>query len=126
MQCGTPNPKKIYVGDFGVVFRFQVLEPVGVGSLPLSPATPVDISGFSTLRVDFRKPDNTLLAFTHATNNAVALVDGGLTGIFQLKAASGDLDADGTWKVQGSAILPNLLQWSSDVICFEVLPRLAG
>ena len=125
MQCGTPNPKKIYAGDFGVVFRFQVLDPVGVGSIPLSPATPVDISSFTSLHVDFKKPDGTLLSHTDQSSNAVALVDGGITGVFQLKTASGVLDADGEWTVQGKAVIADI-QWSSDVICFEVLPRLAG
>lgn len=78
----------IYVhnGDVGTIFRLTITDTSG---------TAIDVSTAVTMYIYFQEPDGTKIQKT-----AVFYTDGS-DGIIQYTTVAGDIDAVGTWMVQG-------------------------
>ena len=80
----------VHLDDIGTVFRVTAVED----------GTPVDISTQTALTLTFKKPDGTTVEQT------ATLTGDGTDGQFEYESVSGDLDQQGTWKIQGAITLP--------------------
>jgi hypothetical protein len=97
---------EVRLDDIGTVFEITVKKEDGSAQ---------DISAAATRQIIFKKPDGTLLTKT------AALVTDGLDGKMKYKAISGDLDAAGSWELQGRVILAaGTDEYRSDISGFEV------
>ena len=95
---------EIHLNDVGTQFKLTVSDA----------GTVVDVSPpGTTYTINFRKPDGTCL-----TKSATPFTDG-TDGIISYKAASGDLDTTGTWKLQAFVHF-GATEFYSDVQSFRV------
>lgn len=104
MSCNS-----IHSGDFGTLFLATVLD---CGSI-------VNLSGYTTLQMDFRMPGYP----PSYMSKAASLYTDGTDGKMKYISASGDFTVPGTWQMQGVLINPSG-QWRSDVTTFKVLGNL--
>ncbi len=111
MACAT---EEIHLNDIGTVFELTVNEcnnTTGINEV-------VDISSASSIVLYFLKPDKS----TTLTKTATFSTDG-TDGKIRYLSETGDLDATGTWKIQGQVQLPTGT-WSTDIHSFKVWPNL--
>lgn len=118
------RPKKIYVGEYGFPFVWTALESSsGAGPDFVDDFSPIDISGFTSMRIDFTDPSGSETPYTHLTVAPGELVTDGTDGKFQFKTWDGQLITAGTWKVQASVTTADRTWWS-EIYKFDVLARL--
>ena len=94
---------EIRVGDIGTEFRVTITDD-GVA---------VDLSSATSLVINFRKPDGTILS------TSAYLYTDGLDGIIYYNTVDGDLDQSGQWKIQ-AVIETGGATYSSSVGTFKV------
>ena len=99
----------VHVGDYGTVFIITIKDETGAV---------VDISSATTKTIFFTKPNGQTL-----TKTAV-FTTSGLDGKIQYTTVAGDIDIEGTWKIQAQITTPGG-EWSSDVTTFDVEYNLA-
>jgi hypothetical protein len=104
----TSCAQEIHVGDIGTVFEVT-LQDCDV---------PLDVSTATEQIIYLLKPDGTLLE-----KDSVFTTDG-TDGKIQYVAIAGDLDQEGSWKIQAKVTLPSG-SWSSDIDKFKVTGNLA-
>lgn len=95
----------MHVGDVGTVITVEVRE----GS------SPVDISGYTVLKISLEKPDETMII-----RDAILKTDG-TDGKMRITIQAGDLDLDGQWKIEGF-VGNGTDGWSTDFITVDVDP----
>lgn len=101
-------PNEIHKNDIGTVFEVTVKDGTDI----------VDLSSATELELLFLKPNGTKLTKT------ASLVSDGTDGKMQYTTVSGDLNASGTWKLQGHVVFGSTGEWHSDTIVFEVYDNL--
>lgn len=79
------STETISLGDIGTDFQITVTEG----------GSAVDVSGASTLQIEFTKPDGTVETQT------ASLVNTGTDGLIRYITSSGDIDQAGTWSYRG-------------------------
>lgn len=100
--------KEIRLGDVGT--QFIVTVKSANGSI-------VDISGFTTYEIFFKKPNG------ESETKTAALYTDGTDGKITYTTVDGDIDVAGLWRMQ--ARLSNLnSQYSSDIVMFIVYRNL--
>jgi len=104
-SCG----REVHVGDIGTAFRVTLNDCDVV----------VDLTGQTTIEILFLKPDGTAL-----TKTASIYLGDPTLGIIEYLTVLGDLDQEGTWKIQGHVVLPTG-EWHSDTEKFKVYTNLA-
>lgn len=97
-----------HVGDIGTPFIATVRDQAGAI---------VDISTATTKQLVFKKPDGTVVP------KAASFVATGADGQMQYVTLANDLDAAGSWQVQGYVVLAGGT-WHTDVHRFIVSPNL--
>lgn len=93
---------QLHQGDYGSTLKFTIKDNTVV----------VDIDSFTTKEIIFTRPDGTKF-----TRNAT-LIHGG-SGRMDYTIASGDLDAKGTWQLQGR-LANTTKNFYTDIIDFKV------
>lgn len=97
---------EIHVDDIGTRFLVTVKDGTSV----------VDISSATSLVIDFRKPDDTIINRTGST-----LGDGSASsGVMYYDTVAGDMDAAGNWKLQGKITLSSTGVFYTDIHTFKV------
>ena len=97
---------EIHVDDIGTRFLVTVKDGTSV----------VDISSATSLVIDFRKPDDTIINRTGST-----LEDGSASsGVMYYDTVAGDMDAAGNWKLQGKITLSSTGVFYTDIHTFKV------
>lgn len=98
---------EIHVGDVGTVFTVTIMDGAAI----------VNISTATVKQILYKKPDGTVLTKTadFSTN--------GSDGKIKYVTVVGDLDAAGTWSIQGYVEMP-AGKWHSDISQFEVFKNL--
>ena len=99
----------IHIGDIGTILRLTVLRYDGNVESNLGSAT--------VIRIKLRKPDATTLTKT------ASLSGDGSDGRMQYTTVSGDLDAEGTWQIQGYLELGGG-KWHTSIANFNVVSNL--
>jgi len=100
--------EEIHIGDVGTIFEVTLMDGVAI----------VDIALASVMQIIFEKPDK-----TKVTNTAVLTGDGTDGKMQYVIAADTELDAKGSWKIQGKVTLPSG-SWSTDIDKFKVFENL--
>lgn len=77
----------------------------------------VDISTATTKNILLKKPDGTLLT------KAGTFVTDGSDGRIKYTTVSGDLNADGLWRIQGH-VITSTGEWKTSIDGFRVYPNL--
>ena len=86
-------PSEIHKDDVGTRFQLTVKDGADL----------VNISGATSLRVDIRKPSDTVI-----NRSALRFDDGSaLSGVMYYDTAVGDIDEVGNYKLQGVVTLPS-------------------
>ena len=100
--------KDIHRNDIGTVFTVALID---------EEATPqaVDLTGFTTLEIRFKKPSGAIVVQTAEILSGVSEIDGEI----QYVTVSGDLDEVGIWELRGRVILPTGT-WTSEKDTFKV------
>jgi hypothetical protein len=97
---------EIHINDIGTRFLVTVKDGTSV----------VDISSATSLVIDFRKPDDTIINRTGST-----LGDGSASsGVMYYDTVAGDVDAAGNWKLQGKITLSSTGVFYTDIHTFKV------
>lgn len=98
-------PSEIHKDDIGTRFRLTVKDGADL----------VNISGALSLRVDIRKPDDSVI------NRTASRFDDGsaLSGVMYYDTVAGDLDEAGNYKLQGVVALPSGT-YHTDIHSFKV------
>ena len=97
---------EIHVDDIGTRFLVTVKDDGVV----------VDISSASSLAINFRKPDDTVVNRTGST-----IGDGSsVSGVMYYDTVAGDLDAAGNYKLQGKVSLSSSGIYYTDIHTFKV------
>ncbi len=120
MTCGCASKGELRVGDFGMIFAFEILDAETVDECGSTcDAEPIDVSSgvFAVLITD---PEGTTT--TYAAPDVTLSTDG-TDGMFELEIPTGLFDAPGVWRRQGRVTVGGR-RWSSPIVCFEVLPNL--
>ena len=101
---------EIHVNDIGT--RFLVTVKDG--------ADAVDISSATSLDINFRKPDDSIL------NRTGSLLDDGsaVSGVMYYDTVAGDMDSAGNWKLQGKITLSSTGVFYTDIHTFKVYRNL--
>src|SRR6056300_1272314 len=99
--------EEIHYNDIGTIFELTLRDSDVI----------VDISSALSMQMHFKKPDGTTV-----TKTAVHTTDG-IDGKMQYTTVDQDLDATGSWKVQGKIQLP-VGTWSTDIQSFKVYKNL--
>ncbi len=99
----------IHFGDIGTIFRATLTDS--------STGSAIDVSSASTKSIIFRKPNDTV-----ETKTASFTTDG-TDGKIEYATVSGDLDAIGTWSVQGLVSGATFTNYTA-VTTFEVVKNL--
>ena len=98
-------PSEIHQNDIGTRFLMTVKDDSDL----------VNISGALSLRVDIRKPSDTII-----NRSALRFNDGSaLSGVMYYDTVSGDLDEIGNYKLQGLVTLPSGT-YHTDIHTFKV------
>lgn len=98
-------PSEIHQNDIGTRFLMTVKDDSDL----------VNISGALSLRVDIRKPSDTII-----NRSALRLNDGSaISGVMYYDTVSGDLDEIGNYKLQGLVTLPSGT-YHTDIHTFKV------
>ena len=97
---------EIHINDIGTRFLVTVKDGTSL----------VDISSATSLVIDFRKPDDTIINRTGSK-----LGDGSATsGVMYYDTVAGDMDAAGNWKLQGKITLSSTGVFYTDIHTFKV------
>lgn len=99
---------EMHVGDIGVAFRVTVKN---------QDDEVVDLSSASSLQINFKQPDGTLLEKT------ATLYTDGTDGIMQYVSVSGFLNQAGKWQIQGFVEVSGG-SWYTDITTFNVSSNL--
>ena len=100
--------EQAHVNDIGTIFRVTVYDTTSAGG-----TTVADISGATTKKFTFKRPDGTTFEKT-----AVFTSDG-TDGNIQYLAVDGDLNVAGTWNLQ-AYVATGAGTWSTSVGTFKV------
>ena len=97
---------EIHVNDIGTRFLVTVKDGSDV----------VDISSATSLAINFRKPDDSIVNRTGST-----LEDGSAaSGVMYYDTVAGDMDDAGNWKLQGKITLSSTGVFYTDIHTFKV------
>lgn len=103
-----PLSEEIHVGDIGTDFEVSLVDD------STDPATAVDLTGYTTLELIFRRADGTILTKT------ASVVGVDTDGVIQYVTTDvADLNSEGTYRIQAKVVLP-LGTWRSERGKFQV------
>ena len=101
---------EIHVGNIGTSFRLFIVDQANAI---------VDLTGFTTIEIRFRKPDRTTVVIV-----AAALFGPATDGVIEfVTIVAGDLDVAGGWKHQGRVVIPSGTFWT-EIVSFDVKDNL--
>ncbi len=102
---------QVHVGDTGTVLLVTVVDQDGA---------PVDISAATTLRIYLTRPDRTTVTKTAVRDTT------GTDGKMRYTTQAGDLNQDGTWKIQGYVAGASGWSGSTREVAFQVFKSRIG
>lgn len=101
-------PQEIYLGNIGTLFRLRILD---------QDDSVVNLSTASTMRITFRRPDDTTV------DKTATFTTDGTDGYIEWASTSGFLDQEGTWRYQGFVVI-GVNEYHANPVAFEVARNL--